>query len=472
MRGVAILAASLGLGLCALGAKTGSKKTAGFKEYCIVGGGPAGLQMAYFLGKAKRDYVIFERNFSPGSFFEVFPRHRKLISINKRFTGRESVTAGGKDFNLRHDWHSLISDDDSLLMRHFSSKLYPSADEFLAYLKAFADKTKPKIRYGREVVRVKDIGKGNGTVYKLRIKVVKKPPENEPDSGMGAQRIPTFTKMRCKFLLMATGMAKEIHPNIGNLKKYAESYGTFDTDPKGFTNKSVAIIGGGNSGFEVMKSIMDEAAYVHLFAKTKKMAWETHYPGDLRSINAITFDHYQLKSQDVLYVHLTDKPAITKRTVSGMEPDLCFQYADEAKFAEHAAKEPHSNSNHSLSVLDRYKGQQEFCYHRIIYATGWKFDKGPLKGLSRDHATDHGRLNQKFPLLEDHYESFQFKNMYFIGVNSHGLDYKKSSGGFIHGFRYSVRKRHHCSNFTFLNISISFSIAICLNNIRAVMCMV
>lgn len=32
-----------------------------YHEYCIVGAGPAGLQMAYFLKKASRDYIVYER---------------------------------------------------------------------------------------------------------------------------------------------------------------------------------------------------------------------------------------------------------------------------------------------------------------------------------------------------------------------------------------------------------------------------
>lgn len=38
-------------------------------EYCVLGAGPAGLQMGHFLSKANRDYVILERNSGPGSFF-------------------------------------------------------------------------------------------------------------------------------------------------------------------------------------------------------------------------------------------------------------------------------------------------------------------------------------------------------------------------------------------------------------------
>lgn len=37
--------------------------------------------------KEERDYVILERSPNAGSFFEANPVHRKLISLNKRFTG-------------------------------------------------------------------------------------------------------------------------------------------------------------------------------------------------------------------------------------------------------------------------------------------------------------------------------------------------------------------------------------------------
>lgn len=41
-------------------------------DYCVLGAGPSGLQMGHFLSKAKRDYIIFERNSGPGSFFETY----------------------------------------------------------------------------------------------------------------------------------------------------------------------------------------------------------------------------------------------------------------------------------------------------------------------------------------------------------------------------------------------------------------
>ncbi len=71
-------------------------------QYIIIGAGPAGLQLAYFLEKKGRDYLVLDRGKVPGNFFENNPRHRKLISINKVYTGKDNP-----DANLRWDWNSL-----------------------------------------------------------------------------------------------------------------------------------------------------------------------------------------------------------------------------------------------------------------------------------------------------------------------------------------------------------------------------
>lgn len=81
-------------------------------DYCILGAGPGGLQVGHLMLKRGWDYITFERNARPGSFFETYPVHRQLISLNKRYTGRNS-----KEFNLRHDWNSLL---DSVRLFIFS----------------------------------------------------------------------------------------------------------------------------------------------------------------------------------------------------------------------------------------------------------------------------------------------------------------------------------------------------------------
>src|SRR3954469_14010087 len=78
-------------------------------DYLVIGAGPAGLQLGYFLERAGRDYLLLEAGPSAGPFFRTFPRHWTLISSNKRYTGTTDP-----EFNLRMDWNSLLSDNEDL----------------------------------------------------------------------------------------------------------------------------------------------------------------------------------------------------------------------------------------------------------------------------------------------------------------------------------------------------------------------
>ena len=106
----------------------------------IVGAGLAGVQLAHFMEDAGRSYVLLERGEAAGSFFRKFPRHRNLISINKRHTGRGGSELA-REHNLRHDWHSLLSGlqsgdvDEELLFANLmnENRFYPKADVLAAY---------------------------------------------------------------------------------------------------------------------------------------------------------------------------------------------------------------------------------------------------------------------------------------------------------------------------------------------------
>ena len=117
-------------------------------EYIIIGAGPSGLQMGYYLEKAGRDYVILEAG-NVGEFFKAYPRHRKLISINKIHTGYDD-----KEINLRWDWNSLLSENEDLLFRNFSKRYFPNADDMLRYLAAFAEHFQLKIATDTRVMRI------------------------------------------------------------------------------------------------------------------------------------------------------------------------------------------------------------------------------------------------------------------------------------------------------------------------------
>ncbi len=117
----------------------GDHKSDGLDTFdtCIVGAGPAGLQLAYFLQQAGRSYVVFEKASSAGHFFQRYPVHRRLISINKIYTDRGDHFVEPEEevwqFNQRHDWNSLISHDPELLFGKFSPVYYPSADKLVTW---------------------------------------------------------------------------------------------------------------------------------------------------------------------------------------------------------------------------------------------------------------------------------------------------------------------------------------------------
>ena len=55
--------------------------------------------------------------------------------------------------------------------------------------------------------------------------------------------------------------------------------------------------------------------------------------------------------------------------------------------------------------------------------------------------TNRGRT-EKYPKIRFDYQSFEYDHLYYAGTISHSIDFRKSSGGFIHGFRYTIRALH------------------------------
>jgi hypothetical protein len=103
-------------------------------------------------------------------FFRQFPRHRKLISINKQNTGRLN-----REFNFRHDWNSLLTDRQDmpdLLFKQFSKvgtrqkyfedegsvdvqDYFPHADRMLDYLNKFVDVNKIRVQLSTKVANIR-----------------------------------------------------------------------------------------------------------------------------------------------------------------------------------------------------------------------------------------------------------------------------------------------------------------------------
>ena len=232
-------------------------------DFLIIGAGPAGLQLGSLMEREKMNYLIVERNKIPGSFFARYPRHRTLISINKRFTGKDN-----REFNMRHDWNALLVNDSSkkyASYRDYSPSYWPNADTMVDYLEDFAKGERLKIRYNFAVETVaRPEGSSQGFVVR---------------SKKGSMLI-------AKRLVLATGLPTEKLADIPG-KEHVETYGTVDIDPSKFRNQSVLIIGKGNAAFELANNLSDEhAALVHVASRRNhRNAYNSHYVGDLRAVN-------------------------------------------------------------------------------------------------------------------------------------------------------------------------------------------
>ncbi|XP_019642663.1 PREDICTED: FAD-dependent oxidoreductase domain-containing protein 2-like [Branchiostoma belcheri] len=383
-----------------------------YHDYLVIGAGPSGLQMGFYLERAGRDYLILERGDGAGTFYKTYPRHRKLISINKRNTGKTN-----KEFNMRHDWNSLLSDDDSLQIRHYSKEFFPQADILVQYLHDYATKLKLKVQYSTDVKGVSRVA--NHTAISNHLFILRD------------QNNRTYA---CQTLIVATGVWVPNVPDIKGLE-HTVGYEDMSLDPDDYEGKTVLILGRGNSAFETADHIMHATNLIHMFARSRvRLSWATHYVGDLRAINNGLLDTYQLKSLDAVLEANVEKLKILN--VSGkLYLDV---YDDDEDIPEEEETERDPNMPPKMPV-DNFAVRDP--YDVIIRALGFKFDNSIF---DESTAVEMGRNRKsKYPTIKHNYESSTVPGMFFAGTCTHSLDFRKSAGGFIHGFRYTARAMSH-----------------------------
>jgi thioredoxin reductase len=348
-------------------------------DYLIIGAGPAGLQLAALLeADGKRDYLVLEAAGAPGAFFARYPRHRQLISINKPHTGSDDP-----EVNLRLDWNSLLSDDPALRFTRYTERYFPDAEVMVQYLADFAAGTGAKIRFNERVSRV-----------------------TKQD---GVFEVTAGAVHRAKRVVVATGVAKAYEPGIPGFE-LAEGYDVMPTDPRDFLDQRVLIIGKGNSAFETADALMETTTLIHLAGPSAvRMAWRSHYVGHLRAVNNNFLDTYQLKSANAI---LDGSIKNIARDENGYTVTFSFSRVDE--------------------VI------KELRYDRVLACTGFAFDDSIFDETCRPRLV----INDRFPAQTEEWESVNVAGLYFAGTLSQERDFKKSTSGFIHGFRYAVRALH------------------------------
>ena len=394
-----------------------------FKKNIIIGCGPAGLQLGYYFNIINEEYVILEKSNIAGSFFDKFPHSDELISINKVHTGKDI-----EDFNLRHDWNSLLNNHTNynfnneiinkpINMKEITDKFFPLRNDMVSYLNLFCKEYNIKINYNINVI---DIEKKDNIFY------------------IKCDNNDIWT---CEKLIIATGLSKpNIPKNIINCEKYIKHYSDY---PKNYfldsinldkyKNKKVLILGNGNSAFEIGNILNNYCSNVIIIGRNKiSHAFLTHYAGDLRSKYLSFHDTFLLKSQN------------------GIDHSMCnccdfiiIKHEENNNIYYKFGKLVNNN------FINLYPNI--FLYDEIINCTGWAFNNDVFNDNIKPLLDD----NNKYPKMTSEYESINISNLYFIGALMHVFDKKRSSGGFIHGFRYLINNfiKINYTNFNYLEFN-------------------
>eukprot|EP00933_Yihiella_yeosuensis_P020232 TRINITY_DN1626_c0_g1_i5.p1 TRINITY_DN1626_c0_g1~~TRINITY_DN1626_c0_g1_i5.p1 ORF type:complete len:746 (+),score=88.01 TRINITY_DN1626_c0_g1_i5:85-2322(+) len=511
-------------------------------QYCIVGAGPAGIQLGHFLLHAKRDYVIFERGARAGTFFEHYPRQRKLISLNKRKV-RENRS---DEFAFRHDWNTLIDvrpeQERAKPVTERSAELFPHADVLTEYLRDFAEEQVQHIRYNSDVKKISKKQDSKG--YTVNV---------------------NQESFSCEDVIIASGLSKprtDVRAIMFDGVEHVTGYEAMPETGESFEGKAVHVFGIGNAAMETVQELNKYTAEVHQQSRQRdlpgggkgvRFAYETHYVGDIRAGRTGILDTYLLKSLDTFNFDGLDQQAPGSRhlvlpclgrlciwSVSCDEDDeQCVEQAEQGvqglNYRIPALSWP-VGSKRGTRILQKLKEaglskyrrdytisrdqwsedpvyQKKLKKHHPGYSARYEADKAIIDKrnklkhdidnsvfeIEKEHltmSTKHLRENQelldfiaterqteehetfafptdsliicfgwimdrsifddalaaevamthndKYPALTSMFEVKTKQNktmpgLYVAGTLSHGLDFRKSAGGFIHGFRYTAR---------------------------------
>ncbi len=271
----------------------------------------------------------------------------------------------------------------------FTDDYFPHRDILHKYLGDYAKHYNLKIATSTNVVSIKK-DSSNEKDFTIQL---------GPDPGLS---------LTCKTVVWAAGLGKAREFD----NEHYTPYHKMSVDDDFYKNKTVAIVGAGQTAFECAKAIYGKTATtMMLYRNPPSLSWNTHYVGHLRAINNEILDAYQHKSLDAL-VQLNDHgenkwiESLTKR-----EDGKLFYPGLEARLG---------------AVFDI-----------VISAVGWTFDAMPF--ATKPRMMRVGDSADRYPRLDSSYQSTNIPGLYFAGTLAHGIDKGVSSGGFIHGFRYNVR---------------------------------
>ena len=208
-------------------------------QVVIVGSGPGGLQMSYFLHRWRIRHAVISTDPGPAGMFRKFPLFQRLNSWSKPYPPVEPTSRHYAWF----DWNSLLADDPGhlALVPEFmgGGSYFPMRREMERGLVAFGRRAGIHVRYG---CRWESTRRADGAFV------------------LGT----SDGEYRCRVVVFAIGMAdpwKPAIPGIEQVPHYAEARPSDQ-----YARKRVLILGKRTSAFEMADALLPWASQIILIS--------------------------------------------------------------------------------------------------------------------------------------------------------------------------------------------------------------
>ena len=354
----------------------------------VIGSGPGGLQISYYLRRHGIRHALLSADEKPGGMFQRFPIFQRLVTWSKPHA---PVERGAEHYEW-YDWNSLLAEEPeqrSLAPTFMDGVSYfPARHEMEAQLTAFAERAAIGCRYGCrwEATRPRD---GGGFVIETS------------DGQYG-----------CDIAIIATGMAEPWKPDIEGMDAvphYVEL-----AEPASYKDKRVFIIGKRNSGFELADGLLPWARQIILASpRPVRMSVMVHSSAAARARYIQPYEDHVLGGGNLVLDGAIER---VERTSDG--------------FRVHV-EGTDGTGRHVFEVDD------------VIAGTGFTVPLGDLRDLGLKTF-----FRDRLPSQTPYWESVTVPGIYFAGTITQGaVGLKKygnpSSSAAVHGFRYNARVLAH-----------------------------
>jgi len=349
----------------------------------IVGSGPGGLQVGYWLTRFGVPHAQISADPGPGGMFRRFPIFQRLLSWTRPYAPYER----GTRYYESYDWNSLLADEpeNRSLMAGIMDGIseFPSRPEMERNLTAFAENTGTEVRYG-----------------------VRWTATRRQDDHFVLET--TDGEYRARHVVFAVGMAepwKPATPGIEDVPHYAETLAARE-----YAGKRVFIVGKQNSGFELAEGFLPWAQQIILCSpREAKLSVVTRSLVGIRARYLQPYEDHNLGGG----IH------ILNAAIERIE-----RHADGWRIF---TRDTLGGADLTLDA------------DAVIAATGWS---SPLRDLSEIGVATFN--SGKLPVITPFWESTTVPGIYFAGTVSQAMSGLKKHGvpsnsGAVQGARYNAR---------------------------------